>query len=198
MALSPWAVAGEVADAILKAILTAPAGPDARPLPFARSGRCAWKGEPDPMGMLPRLSGASVVVQGDDTHAEYREAFARLDALCELGAGCVEPGKLAVIRATIARGLNAGVYNAPGGGLMCVEAERPTRGQVQAALAALAMQIGQHCEQDQLGALQAVVDAAGAKLTDPMPPLAPRKAAVPWLSIILVGAFGLLLWGTFR
>ena len=192
---SPLGAVGAFAAEVIGDIFAAAPLPDARPMPFSTAG-CQviaddeWNISSD----LGRRKPASVGPGGALAHPEYAEAFARLDALGELGRPILGDELVRLSRAAIARELNAGVYVAPDGGFYCVQRERPSVGRVRGMLRTYAAKIGESSDGEQLGALSALVAQAAAPLTDTMP----RRASVPWLSMLLVAGFGLALWGAFR
>ena len=197
VAQSPLGMVGAFAVDVLNDILAAPALPDARPLPFSSGPLGCQKLLPGELGsesegLPPSLGGTGPGYAS--VHPEYAEAFSRLDALGELGRPVLGDDMVRLARAAIARELNAGVHVHPDGGFYCVERERPSVGKVRGLLQAYAAKIAEASDGDQLGALSAVVAQAGAALTDTMP----RRASVPWLSMLLVAGFGLALWGAFR
>lgn len=192
---SPLGAVGAIGAEVIGTIFDADPLPDARPMPFSTAGCQAvaddeWRIDSN----IGRLRPASVGPGGALAHPEYAEAFARLDALGELGRPILGDDVVRLARAAIARELNAGVYVAPDGGFYCVQRERPSVGEVRGLLRAYAAKIAESSDGEQLGALSALVAQAAAPLTDTMP----RRASVPWLSMLLVAGFGLALWGAFR
>lgn len=188
---SPFLLGQALVTDIIGDIFGAAPLPDARPMPFSSAGCQAiaddeWNITSD----LGRIKPASVGPGGAVAHAEYVEAFARLDALSELGRDCLGADAVRRIRAEIARGLNAGVYVADDGGFFCVQRERPTVGTVRAWLEAYATQIGQRCNQDHQAALVDAVAQARAPLNQPMP----RRSSWLGFTVLAVG-LGLVLWG---
>lgn len=160
---------------LIDEVAAAPDLPDDRPLPV-------FRGDAD-AGRMPA-----------DAHSEYLEAFGRLDALMQIAEGCGLDGlgadDVRGLRAAVARGINAGIYQR-GDGFVLVDAERPTRGQVRGALAGLATTIGRRCDEAQMEALSAAV----AEPLDRVGVRAASSGLVPLFVAALVIIGALALWG---
>lgn len=190
-----WLGVGELVGPVLDEVFSALPSGDAAALPFASGGGDGCGG---------------FVYQGDKARAvgtiggvtsEYAEAFSRLDALLSLARGCatdrLKAAELSELRSALARALNAGIYEQETFDgdrvLVCKGAERPTRGQVRAWLAALATALGRICADAELSA------AAGTVAKPLDVPAAPKSrvvglSPVGWAAVAAAVVGAVLLW----
>lgn len=203
---APVLVAGEVIGDVVRLVGRimegAPSG-DARMMPFAPSGKC--KVTPADIedavggsfsfgsGINTAIAGWEIVPASGPVHPEYAAAFGRLDTIAAVARACgVADDVVTGARAIVARAINAGVYQKDGG-FVCMAAERPTVGQVEALLSALSERLRDECQSGRVAAIGQAVREAEAR-----PSGGVRSASVS--PLLLLGGAGVLaaVWWTLR
>lgn len=183
-----WVAGTELVGAIVSAVTNQPKTPGDAPLPFGHV-ECAWG---NVAGWPVYADGSPPGTRGGISLEQF-EAYQRVDLLLDLASGC--EGLSAAEREDLRRGLyaylNGGVHARPlvmgGTGYYCDPAERPTRNQVRAALAELAVRLGKVCRSGELEAVAATVQA-------PLSQSVARASVPVWAWVVGLLAVGGLVW----